>query len=225
MSDNYKDQDIEKLIFGGALASGSIEPSEGFWNKAYEHILQRESSLNQKRVLRWRTGFYVMTAVAMLMVWYGVYMRNEVNDIKLQVTSLASSSAITSQNITHKEVTGTTENSSSTTGKTETTFIQKDQMPKAFSEHPSTLLTHNKKPKTANRQENSINNSSSTNSGRKVLTGNSEILLSNGNVNDTNHSITDDGSHKPLNTNLLQTISPSTQTTSIQDNKTSIINM
>lgn len=43
MSENYNDKDIEKLIFGGGLASGEIEPSEKFWNKAYEDILQEKT--------------------------------------------------------------------------------------------------------------------------------------------------------------------------------------
>src|SRR5271167_3833219 len=90
MNDNYDDKDIEKIIFGGGLASYEIEPSENFWNRAYEDILQRESHAKVKRDSRRRGIFIAMGTAIVLLGSYAVYMHNEVNDIKQHLTVIES---------------------------------------------------------------------------------------------------------------------------------------
>jgi hypothetical protein len=229
MSDNYKDQDIEKLIFGGALASGSIEPSEGFWNKAYEDILQREGSLSRKRVLRWKTGFYAMAAIALLMVWYGVSMRNEVNDIKQQVNTLSSSSTIMNQNITLKEAAKTIENSSSATKNTSTkeeiSHITVTNSKSPLKPENNLVTSYNKRTWLATQKQNSkANLTIITNSGLSQ-TENSNIAVTKEN-NDGNKTISIPGnnSQQAPASNALPTNSPSTPTASIQNDNTPVIN-
>lgn len=227
MSDNYNDKDIEKLIFGGALASGSIEPSEGFWNKAYEDILQRETNLNRKRVLRWRTGFYVMTAVAMLMVWYGVSMRNEVNDIKQQVSTLASSSNTTNRNVTHQEVTIPNKNTLLYTEKASNK--EENSTAKAVHYSNSALLrqhipaaSYNKTTQIATiKQNNSANFSVITNRG-SLPTENSNVIVNEEN-NDgiKNSSIPGNTSRQAITNNVLPVNSSSAPTASIAASKSS----
>lgn len=97
MSENYNDKDLEKLIFGGALSSGEIEPSEKFWNKAYENILQKENRANLKRVSRWKAGFYFMGAVALSLAFYIFYMQREVSGIQNQLTTIETTRTTTLQ--------------------------------------------------------------------------------------------------------------------------------
>lgn len=86
MKENYND--IEKLIFGGGLASGSIEPSEKFWSRAYEGIIKRDARANANRTSRWRAAFFVMGAAALLLGGYIIYVQNEVSEIKQQLTAI-----------------------------------------------------------------------------------------------------------------------------------------
>ena len=116
MSDNYNDKDIEKLIFGGGLGNGAIEPSERFWKKAYEDILQRENSTNLKRISGWRNAFYAMTTASLILASYIIYMHIEVNSIQQQITKIESTPVNTSQqSASQNALSNTTENRSVST--------------------------------------------------------------------------------------------------------------
>ena len=161
MSDNYKDRDIEKLIFGAVLADGAMEPSEKFWNKAYESILQRENSTNLKRASRWRTAFYAMGATTILLASYVIYMHSQVNDIKQQLATIEN----TRINITQQSITQTTVNTS-----TETTLAKSDigsvaqakNIQQANELTASTSTTNANPANTINKRTYSSHNTSST---------------------------------------------------------------
>ncbi len=89
MSENYDDdEDLEKLIFKGGLASGAVEPSEKFWNKAYENILERDARAGKKSAKRWRSAFFATGTVALLIGSYAFYVHNEVSEIRQQLTTI-----------------------------------------------------------------------------------------------------------------------------------------
>jgi len=116
MSDNYNDKDIEKLIFGGGLANGAIEPSERFWKKAYEDILQRGNNTNQKRISAWRNAFYVMATASLILASYVIYMHVEVSSIQQQLTKIESTPVNSlQQKVSQNAVNKTTENTSVST--------------------------------------------------------------------------------------------------------------
>lgn len=88
MSENYDDKDIEKIIFVGGLTSAEIEPSEKFWNRAYENILQRENLTNANRSSRWRGAFFGMGTVIILLGAYSFYLHSQITELKQQVTQI-----------------------------------------------------------------------------------------------------------------------------------------
>ena len=104
MSENYNDNDLEKLIFRDGLASGAIEPSEKFWNKAYEDIIHRENTANASSISRWKGAFFGIGTVALLLASYIIYMHSEVNDIKQQLTKIENTQQNTNQNTTDAAV-------------------------------------------------------------------------------------------------------------------------
>ncbi len=88
MSDNYNENDIEKMIFRDALASGEIEPSPKFWNTAFEGILQRENNSYSRRIILWRGAMGVMATIIILLAGYSIYMSRQINELKQQVTQI-----------------------------------------------------------------------------------------------------------------------------------------
>jgi len=99
MSDNYNDKDIERLIFRDGLESSEIEPSEKFWNKSFEGILQRENRTYLNRVSQWRGTLFIMGAVILLLGSYAIYMHNEVSNMKQQLAKIESTQANTLQQV------------------------------------------------------------------------------------------------------------------------------
>lgn len=114
MSENYDEKDLEKLIFKEGLAGGAIEPSEKFWNKAYEGILERNNHAQINRASRWWKGaFFIAGAAALLLGYYAFYVGTELADIKQQLTAIKTTEKnIVQQNATRNSVATTSEGNS-----------------------------------------------------------------------------------------------------------------
>jgi hypothetical protein len=120
VSNKFEDKDIEKIIFRDRLTSSEIEPSEKFWNKAYESIVQREGRANAIRSKRWRIAFLMMGTIIVLLGSYTTYMHQEVNNIKQQLLQIESTRITipqqdSTQSSTLKSIDKSTENDLSNT--------------------------------------------------------------------------------------------------------------
>jgi len=181
MSENYEDKDIEKLIFGGGLASGAIEPSEKFWNRAYEDILQRENRTSLNHISSWRGAFFFAGTIALLLGSYVIYMHSEVSDIKQQLTKFENTQVNTGQqNANQTTATNTTEKSSGNTilSSTNTATTQQTNERKAITS--ATTFT--------GKQNRTTSYNSTTSSGHTITSSAPPLvnLASNGNTNQSN---------------------------------------
>ncbi len=195
MSENYDDKDIEKLIFGGGLASSEIEPSEKFWNRAYEDILQRENHANNNRVSRWRGAFYIMSTVVLLMGCYAIYMHYEVSGIKEQLANIESTQINNKQqNINQSTITNSTVKSSTNNSLVSTNLgkniTQPNTTPVVTSKSENTLtnkenkITYSRLNNPSGRQTAKVINISPTGNNNQSVTPNNNTGAANGLTNE-----------------------------------------
>jgi hypothetical protein len=63
------ENDIDN-IFKQAIEPVNTEPSDKFWRKAAEDMIARESSLNERKVSRWRTVAFILAASLLLLGYF-----------------------------------------------------------------------------------------------------------------------------------------------------------
>ena len=87
MSSRHPDNDIDK-IFKNAIEPVDTEPSDKFWNKAYDDIIKREGQVNNSQVHRWKVIAYTLAAAFVILVFFTFYMNGKINTIQKQVTEV-----------------------------------------------------------------------------------------------------------------------------------------
>jgi hypothetical protein len=87
MSEKPEDKFIDEL-FKDSIGNIETQPSDQFWNKAYDSILQNENSVYQKRILRLRSVSIVLGLAVAGLIGYNVYTSKKVNDIEQKVAGL-----------------------------------------------------------------------------------------------------------------------------------------
>ena len=87
MSSRHPDNDIDK-IFKNAIEPVDTEPSDKFWNKAYDDIIKREGQVNNSQVHRWKVIAYTLAAAVVILVFFTFYMNGKINTIQKQVTEV-----------------------------------------------------------------------------------------------------------------------------------------
>lgn len=101
MKDKLNDTDIDR-IFRDSIESAEAEPSENFWNKAYEGIISRENSIYQKRMATWRNAAIALGLIVMGLVGYNVYMTGKVDNLGKQISDIekfnSSNNSVVTQN-------------------------------------------------------------------------------------------------------------------------------
>jgi hypothetical protein len=85
MSDKPEDNYIDQL-FRDSIDNVETEPSDQFWNKAYETILQNENKAYVSRIRMWRTVAAVLAVAVLALISFNVYTRYNTNGIEQKMT-------------------------------------------------------------------------------------------------------------------------------------------
>lgn len=97
MTDKPEDKFIDEL-FKDSIGNVETEPSDQFWNKAYDSILQSENSLYQKRIVRLRSVSIILGLAVAGLIGYNVYTSKKVSDIEQKVAGLEKKQLVTANN-------------------------------------------------------------------------------------------------------------------------------
>ncbi len=88
MKNDYKDKDPEKMIFGAALGSLKIEPSQKFWNSALHGIIDKEGAKNKARLRTWKGISFGLGTVIVLMGLHEAFMYSKLNNVDTELTEI-----------------------------------------------------------------------------------------------------------------------------------------
>lgn len=87
MSSKHQDNDIDRL-FKNAIEPVETEPSDKFWNRAYDNIIKTEGRVNNNQVRRWKVIAYTLAAFVIILAFFTFYMNGKINTIQKQVTEV-----------------------------------------------------------------------------------------------------------------------------------------
>jgi hypothetical protein len=89
------EKDIDN-IFRNSLGNAEVEPSEGFWNKANESIMEREGIAYQSRNTGWRNAAVLLGLLVFGLIGYSAYITNKVDKLGQQVSNIQSNMVLAS---------------------------------------------------------------------------------------------------------------------------------
>ncbi len=69
MSNMLNDNELDNL-FRDSIESAEAQPSEQFWNKAYEGILARENSSYLTRIRAWKRATMALACIVVALICY-----------------------------------------------------------------------------------------------------------------------------------------------------------
>src|SRR5579859_7323750 len=87
MSTEPEDNSIDRL-FRSSIDNMETEPSDRFWNRAYDGILKNENSAYERKIRVWRGVSAVLAVAVACLIGYNVYTNREVTDIQKQVAGI-----------------------------------------------------------------------------------------------------------------------------------------
>jgi hypothetical protein len=97
MINEPEDNNIDRL-FRTSIDNVETEPSDRFWNKAYDGILKNESSVYQRKIMVWRGVSAVLAVAVACLIGYNVYTNGKVTDIEKQVAGIERNQLQTANN-------------------------------------------------------------------------------------------------------------------------------
>src|ERR1700677_1557907 len=87
MSDKPEDNYIDQL-FRDSINNMETEPSDQFWNKAYETILQNENKVYQTKIRLWRGVSIGLGAAVLALLMFNLYTNKKVDFIEQKIVGL-----------------------------------------------------------------------------------------------------------------------------------------
>ena len=87
MSDKPEDNYIDQL-FRDSVNNTETEPSDQFWNKAYETILQNENKVYQTKIRLWRGVSIGLGAAVLALLMFNLYTNKKVDFIEQKIVGL-----------------------------------------------------------------------------------------------------------------------------------------
>jgi len=96
MNNKPEDNDIDRL-FRDSIDNMETEPSDHFWNKAYDGILQKEAKNYQMKILRWKGISYTLAAAVVALIGYNIYTGQKVSYVEQQITNIEKNQALSSE--------------------------------------------------------------------------------------------------------------------------------
>lgn len=87
MSNKQEDNEIDRF-FRDSIDNIETEPSDRFWNKAYEGILKNENKGYEQRLMLWRGISVVLALSVSALIAYNIYTNHKVTTIEKQIATI-----------------------------------------------------------------------------------------------------------------------------------------